>query len=326
MKRGFLLFAILNVAFFAIALPMLFYYNIKNDYPPNLRERDPWFALGVVAASVVIWIVVLTGYFRKWIINIFIAKRNITYLQEKGIPREAKIMAVTKTSKPNAGYDAYDLNLSFKNLVGAEILQKASINDAKPYERRFEVGKKIELLLDKEVKHEPYFIFATSEATIKKAAIALISLGWLALTALVIAYYGLSYLWESEGMGWRFMSLGHPLIVCPAILLFIRIIITLIYHKVAGKPGEAVSIKFKGLQTNARLVKASQTGTYINDQPQIKFELEYTDHLQKTHHASLKKIVGLLELDTLKQEHISIYYLKEKPEKIAFASDLNELS
>ncbi|WP_217606828.1 hypothetical protein [Chitinophaga sp. GbtcB8] len=325
MKRGFLLFAIINAVFFAIVLPMLLYYNIKSEYPPNLRERDPWFALSVAAASVVIWGVVLAGYFRKWIINIFIAKRNITYLREKGIRREAKIMAVTKTSKPNAGYDAYDLNLSFKNLVGAEILQKASINDAKPYERRFEVGKKIELLLDKEVKHEPYFIFATSEATIKKAAIALISFGWLALTALVIAYYGYAYLSESEGMGWRFMSLGHPLIVCPAILLFFRIIITLIYHKLA-KPGDAVSIKFKGIQTDARLLKASQTGTYINEQPQVKFDLEYTDHLKKTHHASLKKIVGLLELDTLKQEHISIYYLKEKPEKIAFASDLNELS
>ena len=326
MKRGFLLFAILNAVFFAIVFPMLLYYNIKSEYAPNLRERDPWFALGIVAASVVIWIVVLAGYFRKWIINIFKAKRNITYLREKGVRREAKILAVTKTSKPNASYDAYDLSLSFKNLVGAEILQKANVNDARPYERRFEVGKKIELLLDKDVKHEPYFIFASSEATIKKAAIALISLGWLALTALVIAYYGYSYLSESEGMGWRFMSLGHPLIVCPAILLFFRIIITLIYHKLGGKPGDAVSIKFKGMQTAARLVKVSQTGTYINEQPQMKFELEYTDHLKRTHHASLKKIVGLLDLDSVKQEYVSIYYLKEKPEKIAFASDLNELS
>jgi hypothetical protein len=326
MRRGFLIFGILNALFFAIAFPMLLYYNIKSESPPNLRETDPWFALGVVTASVVIWIVVLAGYFRKWIINIFKAKRNITYLRERGIQREAKILSAKKTSKPNARYDAYELSLSFKNLVGTEILQMASVNDARPYERRFEAGKKIELLLDKEVKHEPYFIFASSEATIKKANVALISLGWLALTALVIGYYGFSYLSESEGMGWRFMSLGHPLIVCPAILLFFRIIINLIYRKVAGGPGDAVNIKFKGIQTAARLVKVSQTGVYINEQPQMKFELEYTDHLKKTHHASLRKIVGLLDLDSVKQEYVSIYYLKENPEKIAFASDLNELS
>ena len=75
----------------------------------------------------------------------------------------------------------------------------------------------------------------------------------------------------------------------------------------------------------AKLVKASQTGTYINEQPMIRFDVEYTDNRHHVHRGSLKKVIGLLELDITKQEQIEIFYLPENPSQIAFASDLNNI-
>lgn len=74
------------------------------------------------------------------------------------------------------------------------------------------------------------------------------------------------------------------------------------------------------------MISANQTGTYINEQPMIRFELEYTDAMQQVRRASLKKIVNLLDLSVTKQETVDIFYLKDQPERIAFASDLNEIN
>lgn len=98
-----------------------------------------------------------------------------------------------------------------------------------------------------------------------------------------------------------------------------------IFRKLSGLSDDSVLIKFKGIRTKARLIKVSQTGTYINEQPMMRFELEYTDAKHHVHKNSLKKVVGLLELDITKQELIEIFYLPENPMQIAFASDLNNI-
>jgi hypothetical protein len=326
MKRFFFIFGILYGFFFAVPFPMIIYYNVKNEQVFNLKETNPWLALGVAAASVVLWIILLAGYYRKWVLRNFSVKRNIERLKETGIHREAKILTSTKIARPNASYVTYELSLSFKNLVDTEIVQKMGVNDAKPYEHRFDAGKRIDLLIDKEVKNIPYFIISSTEASINKTIITLINLGWFVLLGLVTSYYLYSYQSESEGMGWRFMSFGHPLIVCPAVLLFYRLLVEFVDKMLSGRQNNLPFIKFKGVETTARLIKASQTGTYINEQPMINFELEFTDYRHQTHRTSLKKIVDILDLDITKQEQISIFYLKEDPQRIAFTSDLNELS
>jgi hypothetical protein len=278
----------------------------------------------LVAVSVVLWIILLIGYYRKWVIRTFSIKHNIEKLKNTGEPREAKIIEAVKVSKPNVAYDTYELTLQFKNLSGSEIRQKTTINDSKPYERRYEVGKTVGILLDKEVNKFPYFIIASTEVSINKTIVVLINLGWLAFTCIVAGYFIYSYSSESEGMGWRFMCIGHPLLVCPAALLFYRILLTIIHSKFLGKPNELFLIKFKGIRTTARLIKASQTGTYVNEQPMINFELEFTDQHNQKHKANLKKFIDLLNLDLTKQEHVSIFYLKENPQKIALEKDLVE--
>jgi len=325
-SRIFSIFWIAFMLFFAFPFPMVLYYSIRSENMPNLIESDPWFSLALVASSILLWIIVLIGYYYKWVIRNFGIKRNIERLKTTGIPREAKILEATRTTNAHVGYDTYTLNIQFKNLVDSEITHKTVVNDAKPYERRYEVGKRVSILIDPEVRRIPYFIFATTEVSIRKMIILLTSLAWLALLTAVVAYYAYAYQTESEGMGWRFMSIGHPLLICPAVLLFYRFLLALIAGKLFGRPSEKFLIKFKGIETKARLLAARQTGTYINEQPMIEFELEFRDQHYQKHQVSIRKVIDLLELDITKQEYLSVFYLKDNPRRIAFAQDLNELN
>lgn len=328
MKRGALIFWTLYCLFFAIPFPVIIYYSSNNlDDVSSFRDKNPWFALGLLALSILLWLIVLVVFYQKWVLIYFNYKKNIEYLEKEGEPREARILSVKKLNRAGLKMDAYELELSFKNLVGTEILQKTGVNDSKPFERRYEVGKKVELLIDKELKRIPYFIFARTQIKINKGVVLLRTLGWLALVAVLAGYYGYAYYSESHGMGWRFMSFGHPLIVCPLVLLFYRTLADLIANKLGGEHKDSTPLmKFKGVRTNARLISASQTGVYINEQPMIRFELEYTDDRQQKYNGSIKKIVNLLDLNSTKVEYVEIFYLKSDPQRIAFASDLNELS
>lgn len=327
MRKNFALaFGALYMLFFTIPFPMLIYYSVNSEFDvTTLKDKNPWLALIIVSISIILWLIVLIGYFHKWILQIFISKRNIEKLKLGGVSREAKILSAVKTSKPNEKFNTYELELSFKNLADTEITSKTVITDAKPHQRRFEAGKKLSLILDRDAKEAPHFIIANTEVGLNIVRIAFIVLGWLVFVAAIIGYYIYAYRTESYGMGWRFISFGHPLIVCPMVLLFFRYLLKFIYSKLSGLNGSSSMIKFKGIKTWAKLIKVSQTGTYINDQPEILFQLEYTDSKHHVHRNSLKKVIRLLELDITKQEKIEIFYLPENPNKIAFASDLNTI-
>ncbi|MEH3113947.1 hypothetical protein [Pedobacter terrae] len=325
MNKGLSIFWIIYMLFFAIPFPMFIYYNTKNDSMSSLMGDNPWYSLSVLAISILLWTILLVGYYQKWVIHTFLIKRNIEKLKITGEPREAKIFESIRIHKAGAAYDTYELTLQFKNLSGSMVMQKAMVNDSKPYERRYEGGKTVGVLLNKEVNKFPYFIFASTAVSIKKTTIFLTNLAWLTFTSLVVWYYIYSYDIESNGMGWRFMGIGHPLLTCAFMLLLYRTFGAFIAKKFIGKPHQLFLIKFKGIQTTARLIKFSQTGTYINAQPMVDFELEYTNQFNQKHRANIKKIVDLFDLDSVRQEYFSIFYLKEEPQKIAFEKDLNEL-
>ncbi|MEP6931684.1 MAG: hypothetical protein ABI850_16800 [Flavobacterium sp.] len=316
----------LYMLFFAIPFPMFMYYAINSEFDTStLKDKNPYLALGYLALSLIFWLLLLIGYFRKWIVQIFITRRNLENVKHKGLQREAKIISAVKISKPKAKFNTYELELLFKNLSDTEITHKTTITDVKPHERRFEAGKKISLLLNRDAKRIPHFIIATTTATLNLRFLILRVVGWTVLTTAVIAYYIFSYQTESFGMGWRFMCIGHPLIICPMMLLFYRYLVHFIFRKLTGLSDDSAVIKFKGIKTQAKLIAVSQTGTYINEQPMMRFDLEYTDNKHHVHKTSLKKVIGLLELDITKKEHFDIFYLPENPTHIAFANDLKNI-
>lgn len=327
MSRGFGIFWILFMLFFAVPFPMILYYNIKDAEPPLLHETNPWLAVGLLGLSVLLWSMMLLSWFYQWVVVNFIAKRNVIYLAKHGVRRKAEILKAVQISKPGSRYDTYELVLSFKNLVNTDIIHKAAVNDSKPQQRRFEKGKTVEILIDKEVKRVPYFIFAGTEASIHILTVFLITMGWLALVTLVVWYYIYSYQTESNGMGWRFIAYWHPLLLCPAILMFYKLIFFYFISRIFnGKKGEPEQIKFKGIRTTANLISADQTGTFINEQPMVLFQLEFVDEQNQTHRAEIKKIVNLLDLSSVRQQTADIFYLKENPDRIAFAEDLENIN
>lgn len=328
MKRSFLIawssFWLIFMLFFAIPFPMLMYYAIDGDHNPDwLLHKDPVTALVILGISVALWGLLITGYFKNWILSVFITKRNMEKIKSHGLIRQAEILSSQKVSGSGDKIDTYELNLSFKNLADTTITEKMIVNDSKPYERRFEKGKRVEIIIDKTMTHKPYLIIATTQSHINIPILILKTLGWAIFLALVIGYYRYAYLDESKGAGWRFLNFYHPLIICPFILFLYRILARL-FKKYVSRLTENKLIKFKGIKTTARLISLNQTGVYINEQPQIKFELEYTDNRNQSHRAIVKKTVSILQLDITKQEWIDIFYLPEDPKRIAFANDLNE--
>ncbi|TDW51717.1 hypothetical protein EV144_101393 [Flavobacterium sp. 270] len=324
MKTNFAItFWVLYMLFFAIPFPMFLYYAINSEFDvTTLKDKNPYIALGFLLLSIILWFIVLIGYFKKWILQIFISKSNLENIKRTGVLREAKIISAVKISKPKSKLNTYELDLVFKNLGDAEIRHKTILNDAKPHERRFEAGKKLNLLLSRDLKQEPYFIISTANASINLQSLVLRILSWVVLTTALICYYIFSYNYESYGMGWRFMCIGHPLIICPLSLLMFRYLLYFISSKLNGLTGnDYILIKFKGMQTQARVLKVSQNGTYINEMPMMIFELEYTDNKHHVHRGVIKKVIGLLELDITKQEYLEIFYLPENPTRIAFAKD-----
>lgn len=318
-------FWLVVMLFFAIPFPMLIYYAVQDESNRTVAYyEDPVTALTILGLSIVLWAVLFTGYFHNWILNVFIAKRNIEQIKIEGVNRRAEILSAVKNLNTNSKTDSYDLKIAFRNLADTTIVQNTSVTDAKPYERRFEKGKSIDILIDKNMKRIPYFIFANSETRINRTVVGLRVLGWLTFLALVTGYYIYAYLSESQGTGWRFLSFGHPVIVCPIILFVYRFLARLI-QKYIGRISEKMRIKFKGMRTTATLIKAAQTGTYINEQPMVRFDLEYRDQKGIQHKNSIKRIVGLLDLDMTKQLHLDIFYLPEAPSVIAFADDLDDL-
>jgi hypothetical protein len=62
-----------------------------------------------------------------------------------------------------------------------------------------------------------------------------------------------------------------------------------------------------------------QTGTEINNQPQLLFSVSYKDDMGRTYQASFKKVVNLLHLAGLQPDGvIPIMYDPKNPNRIEF--------
>jgi len=317
-------FWLIYMLFFAVPFPMLIYYNTEYGTVGENGGTRPWLALALLALSVVLWLILVQGWFRRWIILPFIMRRNILRLLKEGVRKDARI----KSSKelPAAGKDVEtrEIVCSLQNFVGTEITEQLEVNDTKPELHRYDEGKTIRLLIDDKLKAVPHLTLDGVTVGMKAGRLITSLLAWLLIVSAIAGYYVYSYQLENFGRGWRFLEFYHPLVLCPFILLVGRISFGKLIRLFIGGPGNGLQLKYYGMRTDAQIVSAEQTGTYINEQPQVRFELRYQDNLGKTHTASLKKIVPLLDLNITKQESIPVFYLKEDPTQVAFASDIEE--
>lgn len=286
-------------------------------------DTTPWLALSYLLLSVIAWALVLWGLLSAWILSPFRARRDVLYLLRNGARKEGVILDSQRKGLRANGHYEQSVTFSLRNFSGTEIKESMELIDIRPEERRFDAGKKITLRVDERLKTRPVMVMDDSTPHLRPGILIGFFLGWLAIAAAIVWYYQFSYGLESNGRGWRFLAFYHPLLLCPVILLVTHWGIGKIANIFTGIPGNSLELKYYGYRTDAKVVSVSQTGTYINEQPEVRFELNYTDHLGQTHNASVKKIVPLINLAMAQAQSLPIFYLKDKPGQVAFADDLD---
>lgn len=324
MKGFWNYFWIIYMLFFAIPFPMLIYYNTEYGTIDEDGGTRPWLALTLLAISAVLWLILIQRWFRRWIVLPFIVRRNIMRLLKEGVRKDARI--ITSKVLPAAGKDVVSREIvcSLQNFVGTEVTEKLEVNDTKPELNRYDEGKTIPLLIDARLKAVPHLTLDGVSVEMRAGRLILSLLAWLLIITAIAGYYVYSYQLENHGRGWRFLEFYHPLVLCPFIVLVGGFSFGKLISLFIGSPANGLQLKYYGIRTDAQIVSAEQTGTYINEQPQVRFELRYQDSTGKTHTASLKKIVPLLDLNMTRQESIPVFYLKEDPQQAVFASDIEE--
>lgn len=251
-------------------------------------------------------------------------KRQVDHLLRNGIVRDAEVVDCKEVAKPIEGSPQLDVTLRFNNLSGVPIRKTLRIVDRRPKSGRFNVGRQVRLRIDKTLTKRPVVTVDGSEFQTDQTRRFAAFLGWLLLAGAVAAYYVLSYRHEHQGTGWRFLALYHPLVICPLILLGIQWLFGGGLNRLFTNEQDVVQLKYKGYPAEARLLEAKQTGTYINEQPQVRFELEYEDLNGTTHRVNFNKIVSLLKPNIVQAETIPIFYLADQPQTVAFAADLGD--
>lgn len=83
-----------------------------------------------------------------------------------------------------------------------------------------------------------------------------------------------------------------------------------------------MKLLFYGKTAQAQILEVSQTGTYINENPQVKYSLQFHDDQNRLQKNSLKKVIMMIDLPYVRQEQKKIYYLPEDPSVIAFEEDV----
>ncbi|WP_139378540.1 hypothetical protein [Parapedobacter luteus] len=320
------LFWALYAFFFAVPFPMFLYYSICYSGGQRFVSSlsAPYWALVYLVVSVVLWSWLLARYFGQWFIAPAKELRQMNQLLRTGVIRDAEVVASRTAGKAGKNPQQLAVTLRFNNLSGVPIQETFPVVDMRPQLGRFDVGQRLRLRIDETLTKNPAIVIDGSAFQPDTIRRLLVFLGWMGLLGLVVAYYLLSYRYEHQGTGWRFLTFFHPLVVCPLTLLGLRWLMNGGLGRFFLNDKIAVQLKYTGHRATARLLEAKQTGTYINEQPQVRFELEYEDYRGTTHRTSCKKIVSLLGMDITRAETIPIFYLADQPQTVAFATDLDQ--
>ncbi|HLV46749.1 MAG TPA: hypothetical protein VKY32_06885 [Flavobacterium sp.] len=210
-----------------------------------------------------------------------------------------------------------EIVVEFKNLSDTMVKQLFRFTDSRPHEKRYEEGNHVNLRISTE-NQSPAIILAETKVS------TYFGFGIFALCFLVVYMLGtlvVHYHLFSNGNGWRFITLMHPWVFTPFCgMLFFKFIIGVSTGLISSDPKAEEKLILYGRKAEAIVQRADQTGTYINEQPQLKFVLKYADYTGKSHSVTFKKIIPLTQLHTIQAGGTqNILYLPNDPEKIIFA-------
>lgn len=306
---------------FTIVLPTVLYYTTGDmEAPPEESAVMAFLYLGL---GIALWLTAILLYTRFFIKLVFTDKQQLEKTAKEGITITAKITGKrqTGTLRDTA---VLDLKLAFNNLAGTAVEIPYQLNDGKPYENRFEVGRTIEMRAHLDERNS-ILVPKNMQAIHNKGTVFLYSFIFLLLLSAAIVYPVFSYRLESQGSGWRFLKFTHPWIMVPLINLGVGALMWFILRfiaKASGDAAQSLRMVLYGIKTTGDIVSYSQTGMYINEQPQVEFEIEYTDQQGFRQTTHFKKIISLLDIHKISTGSKEIMYLPTQPHNIVFYEDL----
>lgn len=311
----------LFITYFTFAHPCIIYYNSPHY---SINTPNGVVALFFLTLSFILWGIILGFILLSILKKGIIAKINMIHIDQSG----RKIQGVIKESKilkeHKSGIISREITFKTINFSGHNILHKMVINDSHPKEARFEIEKIIYIKVDPEFKKYPYLFLEGTQSRINYSLFLI----WFGFLFGIVAYYYYAYATENGGLGWRFLNTSHPLLLIPGLFIFF---VGLIYFIVKifimdnKTAKERLKLKFWGERAVANIINIKQTGTYINEQPQVKYTLEFKDRNGNLIQVHKKKIVSLMDIGQVSSEkYKEIFYLPENTEIFSFYDEIDD--
>jgi len=295
------------IAFFVFIFPLFFSYSGSFMSSPIVST----IALGV---GLIGWLIFISWTYAQTIARPRKLRRNIIALVDEGRLTRGKILDKILLKKQKDGSQVLEIVVEFQNLSNTLVKNVFEFTDSRPHERRFEVGNNINLRLST-TQQSPGIVMADIQTKFSwKFGLIATSFVVLYMVGTFIVHYRIF----SEGNGWRFISFWHPWVMTPYMGLFFFNMTKMIGRFFGGKHAHDEDLLLYGKKATAIVQRAEQTGTYINEQPQMKYILKFTDDKGVEHVVTLKRIVLLTDLHRANTGTQNILYLPDDPEKITF--------
>lgn len=314
MKR-MLYFGAAYLLLFATAFPCVLYYSL--GYPVQADGRvTPFWGGVLLALSLLLWGLLVWAYVRTLLLAPFRARARSQAIQRAAIRRSARVVQAQDTGRRRRGWPVWTLTLAFDNLSGTPIQDEMLAVDSKPQLQRFAVGNRLDALLSDDPGRYPNLLLETAMPEVDTArVIGRVLIGALLLAAL-LAYYGWCWIDQSQGQGWTFLQLWHPLIVIPASLC-VYLLLGWLFTRAVGIDRRGEALNYRGIGTEATVLQVRQTGAEVGQQPQLEFRLAFQDRQGRSHTCTVRRVVSLLDLATVPRERAYILYHPDDPTQVS---------
>lgn len=311
--RFLLFFFALFTLFMTAGLPLIIHYA-GAEWKMTAPDQSAVAAFTWLAIGCFLWVLVLVLFINNFILSQFRKKRMLERLLQNG--RHARGTVVQKQAlQAGSRGELLALRVAFRNLADAEVETNLDIVDSEPSQNRFAVGKTVSLLLDPEMGDPPVMIQGKGFQW-NRTVMTLIAAVLLILLILAPGLLVYSYMQESRGYGWRYLGFSHPFVLIPFIIGLELVIYTVI-RKWSGTKRHASKLLLYGKSATATIISTAQTGLYINEQPQVRFTIEFEGGRGRMHQASFKRVVDLLKIpDIAPGKTLTILYDPEHPDQI----------
>lgn len=298
-----------------ILLPFFFMYIFPLFFLalPVLRTT-PIFATVLLCLGIILWMIMnyqILGFIRK---PGQLARRHRQASQ--GGKRVLAEIIASRHMGMVGGLPQKELLLSFPNLVGQVIRSKMSVLDSKAHLNRFEPGNQVPIKLNR-TGFEPPFTLEGADYVRSSRPWAWF---WLLFnTIYMIGFFLLSYYLQSDGFGWRFLNPFSPWLWAPIIGIVLLKLLGGSFNQDIIEPSFGLStarsskdvgeLLLYGVNAPGELIDYAQTGTYINEQPQIRFKLQYLDQAGTIATTSFQSVIPLTQLHKLSPGEVEVLYL-----------------